>query len=31
MLSFFNGIYHIKIAVVIMFVQKIGRDLHGQN
>ena len=29
-LRFFNGIDHIEIAVVIMFVHKIGRNLHGQ-
>jgi hypothetical protein len=27
-LRFFNSIDHIKIAVVIMFVHKIGRNLH---
>jgi hypothetical protein len=29
--GFFNGIDHIEIAVVIMFVHKIGRNLHGQT
>jgi len=29
-LRFFNGIDHIEIAVVILFVYKIGRNLHSQ-
>ncbi len=29
-LRFFKGIDHVEIAVVILFVHKIGRDLHGQ-
>jgi hypothetical protein len=30
-LRFFNGIDHIEIAVVIVLVYKIGRNLHSQN
>lgn len=31
MLSLFDSVYHIKVAVIIMFVQKIVRYMHGQS